>query len=90
MNNHIINFFYFFSESALLVLHPDWEKIPKRIKVELSSIFKKMLDSLHFFKVHLESIKSCHFMLSIIQNPWDHHYLPNLLYGDPCEEEGMI
>lgn len=86
----ILLLFFFFSYSANLILDPRWETISRKIKFDLSSVINKILEILYSMKGHLESINYCRLLLSIIKNPWDHHYLPKLLYGSPCEEEGKI
>lgn len=82
--------FYFSSESAYVILNPDWKNISREIKDDFSLIFNNILITLHEFKVHLDSIKSCHFMLSFMKNPWGHHYLLKLLHGDPSKEESKF
>lgn len=82
--------FFYSSESAILILDPEWDKIPKEITSDFTRVINKILHTLQEMKCHLETVKSCYFLLSIIEDPWNHHFLPKLLYGYPSQEEGNV
>lgn len=79
-----------FSESTALILDPAWESISDDIKCDLSAILRQILYKLHLMKNHVEAIHSCRFLLSVLKNPWNHHYLPKLLFENPTQEDGNV
>jgi len=71
-------------------LDPKWENISKKYKYDLSTILGQILCNFHLTRNHVEAIRACHFLLSVLKSPWDHHYLSKLLFGDPSQEEGNV
>lgn len=86
----LIKTYLFFSESALLILDSKWTDVEPQIKSDFSSILEQVLHFTQSMRCHLEAVKTCHFLLGIVKEPWSHHYLPKLLHGNPSQEEGIF
>jgi len=71
-------------------LDPNFENISENLKFDLSGILGKILCNFHLMKNHVDAIRSCRYLISIIKNPWDNHLLPKLLFGDASQEDGNI
>jgi len=81
----------FSRESALLFLNPGWAKITKKLKKSISSILAQILFALkHLTQKQPDAVNNCEFLLSLMKNPWGHHNLSKLLYGNPSQAEGNL
>jgi len=72
-------------------LDPSWENVNKKIKNDLIIVMRKIVCDLKMMKdKQLEATKYCHFLLSLMKNPWSHHNFSKLLFGDPSPGEGNL
>lgn len=70
-------------------MHPSWEYVTKKIKNDLIIVIRKIVCALKMMKdKQQEAIKYCHFLSSLVKNPWSHHNFSKLLFGDPSPGEG--
>ncbi|XP_026815820.1 protein PF14_0175-like [Rhopalosiphum maidis] len=75
-------------ESAIIILDPGWENITNKIKNDLNIVLRKIVCSFKMMKdKQIEATKYCHFLISLMKNPWSHHNFSKLLYGDPSQIE---
>ncbi|CAH1731451.1 unnamed protein product [Aphis gossypii] len=75
-------------ESAVIILDPSWENVTKKIKNDLIIVMRKIVCALKMSKnKQIEATKYCHFLLSLMKNPWSHHNFSKLLFGNPSPGE---
>lgn len=71
-------------------MNPTWKCVDKTIKSDLINVLNSIMEMLKKMNSHIYSIKTCLFVISLIKNPWSHHYLPKILQGDASYDEGNI